>query len=53
MNGQEPIGIGLSGGYPTIPGIYNLTDVLQKNDMTQLSEKISDHLPKTIAALIK
>ena len=53
MNGQEPIGIGLSDGYSTLPGIYNLTDVIQKTDMTQLSGKISDRLPNTIAALIK
>ena len=49
MNGKEPISI----GYPTIPGIHNLTDALHKNDMTELSEKISGRLPKTIAALIK
>ena len=49
MNGKEPINI----GYPTIPEINNLTHALHKNDMTELSEKISDRLPKTIAALIK
>ena len=44
---------GINLGYPAVPGIFNLSDVLHKNDMSELSEKISDRLPKTIAALIK
>ena len=52
MNGIPGVP-GIALGYPTVPGIYNLSDVLQKNDMSELSDQVSDRLPKTIAALIK
>ena len=44
---------GIDLAYPMVPGIHNLSDVLYKNNMPELSEKISNRLPKTIAALIK